>query len=162
MNATVTRASIEDFLYAEAALLDEWKLMEWAELFTEDAQYLVPATDAPDGDPRTTLFLIYDDRHRLAERAKRLLNRNAHAEFPHSQTVHNVSNVRFRTLAASGEIEVQCNFVVYRSKGEINNVYAGRSTYTLVPAGDTFRIRQKRAVLNAQALRPEGKVSIIL
>ncbi|MDO8943982.1 MAG: aromatic-ring-hydroxylating dioxygenase subunit beta [Burkholderiaceae bacterium] len=162
MKGTVTRASIEDFLYAEAALLDEWKLMEWAELFTEDAQYLVPATDAPDGDPRTTLFLIYDDRHRLAERAKRLLNKNAHAEFPHSQTQHNVSNVRFKAVAESDEIEVHCNFVVYRSKGEVNNVYPGHSIYRLVPAGDTFRIRQKRSVLNAQALRPEGKVSIIL
>lgn len=28
-NATVTRAEVEDFLYHEAALLDEWRLKEW-------------------------------------------------------------------------------------------------------------------------------------
>lgn len=162
MSTPVTRSAIEDFLYEEAALLDAWQLTEWANLFTDDAQYLVPSTDAPDGDPRTTLFLIYDDRHRLAERAKRLLNKNAHAEFPHSQTRHLVSNVRFKVLPDSGEIEVYCNFVVYRSKGEVNDVYPGYSIYRLVLSGDGFRIREKRAVLNAQSLRPEGKVSIIL
>jgi p-cumate 2,3-dioxygenase beta subunit len=162
MNTPLTRAAIEDFLYEEAALLDAWQLTEWASLFTDDAQYLVPSTDAPEGDPRTTLFLIYDDRHRLAERAKRLLHKNAHAEFPHSQTCHMVSNVRFKPVPGSDEIEVRCNFVVYRSKGHVNDVYPGHSIYRLLPAGDSFRIREKRAVLNAQSLRPEGKVSIIL
>ena len=28
----VTRATIEDFLYEEAALLDEWRLQEWFDL----------------------------------------------------------------------------------------------------------------------------------
>ena len=32
--ALLTRADVEDFLYHEAALLDEWKTLEWAELFT--------------------------------------------------------------------------------------------------------------------------------
>src|SRR6476620_6027447 len=50
----VTRATIEDFLYAEAALLDEWRLQEWLDLLTEDATYEVPSTDTPDGDARTT------------------------------------------------------------------------------------------------------------
>ena len=38
----VTRATIEDFLYEEAALLDEWRLQEWLDLLTEDATYEVP------------------------------------------------------------------------------------------------------------------------
>jgi p-cumate 2,3-dioxygenase beta subunit len=33
----VTRAEVEDFLYREAALLDEWQLDEWQSLLTEDA-----------------------------------------------------------------------------------------------------------------------------
>ena len=32
----ISRAEIEDFLFAEADLLDEWRLPEWLELFTED------------------------------------------------------------------------------------------------------------------------------
>jgi 3-phenylpropionate/cinnamic acid dioxygenase small subunit len=41
----VTRQEVEDFLYEEAALLDEWRLEEWLQLLTEDAAYYVPSTD---------------------------------------------------------------------------------------------------------------------
>ena len=37
-----SRAEFEDFLYWEAALLDQWRLDEWFELFTTDAVYEVP------------------------------------------------------------------------------------------------------------------------
>ena len=46
--ALVTRAEIEDFLYREAALLDEWRLDEWQELLTDDACYYVPSNDQPE------------------------------------------------------------------------------------------------------------------
>ena len=45
------RLEVEEFLVEEAALLDEWRLDEWLALFTEDATYVVPSTDLPDGDP---------------------------------------------------------------------------------------------------------------
>ena len=103
-----------------------WELMAWVGLFTADGQYLVPSTDAPAGDPSTTLSLIYDDRLRLEERAKRLMSKAAHAEFPHSQTRHLVSNVRI-VRRAGRQLAVACNFVVYRSKGETNDVYPGHA-----------------------------------
>jgi p-cumate 2,3-dioxygenase beta subunit len=158
----ISRSQVEDFLYDEADLLDRWELMAWVALFTDDGQYLVPSTDAPDADPAVALSLIYDDRHRLEERAKRLLNKAAHAEFPHSQTRHMVSNVRIASVDDDGTLRVACNFVVYRSKGEVNDVYPGHSTYELMPRDGSFRIRLKRAVLDVQSLRPQGKVSIIL
>ena len=55
--------------YHEAALLDEWRLDEWQELLTEDAVYYVPPNDQPEGDHRTTLFLIADDRERIRQRS---------------------------------------------------------------------------------------------
>ena len=158
----LTRTQAEDFLFDEVALLDDWKLLEWASLFTDDGRYLVPATDDPDGEPETSLYLIYDDRHRLGERAKRLLNRSAHAEFPHSRTCHMVSNVRV-TATEEGVARVHCNFMVHRSKGPINDEYVGRSVYDLVRNSEgALRIKQKKATLNVQMLRPQGKVSIIL
>ena len=63
---SVTRQEVEDFLYEEAALLDEWRLEEWLQLLTEDAAYYVPSTDVPEGDHKTTLFLIADDATRIA------------------------------------------------------------------------------------------------
>jgi len=38
----LSRSDAEDFLIQEAALLDSWKLMEWADLFTEDGEYWCP------------------------------------------------------------------------------------------------------------------------
>jgi len=39
-----TRGEVEDFLYLEAALLDDWQLPQWLALYTADARYEVPAT----------------------------------------------------------------------------------------------------------------------
>lgn len=158
---TVTRPEVEDFLFHEADLLDNWRLEEWALLFTDDGEYLIPPTDAPDGDPRRDLFLVYDDRHRLGERVRRLGKKTAHAEFPHSRTRHLVSNVRISQDAEG--VQATCNFVVYRSKNGVNDVYPGHSVYRLLPQeGGGFRIRSKRATLDVDTLRPQGKVSIIL
>lgn len=157
----VTRTHVEDFLFHEADLLDEWKLEEWAQLFAEDGQYLVPPLDDPKGDPTKTLFLIYDDRHRLQERARRLLNKAAHAEFPHSRTCHLVSNVRI-VEQSDAELTVRCNFIVTRAKGPVNDTYSGHSTYHLVNTAGGFRIRTKRCALELSFLRPQGKISIIL
>lgn len=55
----ITRADVEDFLFAEAELLDEWRLPEWLELFTEDAIYYVPSTDVPaDSSPEKNLSML--------------------------------------------------------------------------------------------------------
>ena len=161
MTMSLTRSDAEDFLIKEAALLDAWKLEEWAELFTADGEYLVPATDDPDGKPGASLFLIYDDRHRLGERAKRLLKKTAHAEAPHSRTRHMTSNVVVGK-GDNGAIPVSCNFVVFRSRMEVTNIYPGHAEYLLVRSNEGLRIKSKKAVLDVDALRPHGKISIIL
>ena len=161
VSALPSRAEIEDFLFHEASLLDDWKVAEWANLFTDDGEYMVPPTDDPHADPKTTLFLIYDDRHRLAERGKRLMSKAAHAEFPHSRTVHLYSNVRI-AAGEGGEVVVRCGFVVSRSKGPVSETYPGHMLFRLVRSGEQWRIRLKRAELALEVLRPHGKISIIL
>nr|WP_205447297.1 aromatic-ring-hydroxylating dioxygenase subunit beta [Candidatus Frankia alpina] len=47
----VTRAQIEDFLYAEAELLDAWDLDTWVTLFTDDAHYVIPLQRRPGRRP---------------------------------------------------------------------------------------------------------------
>lgn len=171
LNATaqttvLTRTEAEDFLYMEARLLDGWKLNEWAALFTDDGEYLVPPLDEPEGDPSTTLFLIYDDRHRLAERAKRLLKRQAHAEFPHAILRRIIGNVHVETAdgnTAGNTARVTCNFVVYRSRAASTEVFPGHSVYDLVIDGPgALRIRRKRAIIDTDTLRAQRRVSIIL
>ena len=157
----ISRQTIEDFLYEEAALLDEWRLDAWLDLLTEDATYEVPATDTPDGDPKTTLSLIADDITRIRSRVHQLLGKSAWAETPHSRTRRLTSNVRIREVAGEN-IYVTANFVVYRMRFEQIDTYVGHYEYTLVQRGGALKIRERKAVLDLEALRPQGKVSIIL
>src|SRR5260370_37545341 len=96
----------------EAALLDEWRLEEWLELFTDDARYWVPATDLPEGRAGDTLGLIDDDIVRIRARVERLLSPHAAAEYPWSRTRRLVTNIRMTSLDAE-EITAIASFLVY-------------------------------------------------
>ena len=160
--APITRPEVEDFLYLEAALLDEWRLPEWLDLFTDDAIYDIQPTDiAADASSANNLFYIADDRYRLGERVKRLMKRTAHAEYPHSKTRHQISNVRILSQEA-GLVEVTCNFTTYRTKDDFSNFFFGRLLHTLDISGDDIKIKAKRVVLDTNGLRNQGRISIIL
>jgi len=162
MSTTFNRPEIEDLLFEEAALLDDWKLEDWLALFTEDARYLVPATDLPkDAPPEGNLFYIADDHYRMGERVKRLMKKTAFSEYPRSKTRHLVGNVRI--LAQDGtECTVNAAFITTRSKGGQTDTYVGSSDYTIVRQPEGLRIRSKRCTLDLEALRPHGRISIIL
>src|SRR5438270_10876627 len=93
MAAAVSRAEVEDLLFREAALLDEWRLEEWLTLLTDDAGYYVPPNDHPEGDHRTTLFILADDILRIRERVKRLMRPDCQAEYRHSRTRRRIGTV---------------------------------------------------------------------
>lgn len=161
MEPVVSRQEIEDFLYTEAALLDEWRLDEWLELLAEDATYQIPPTDNPAADSDSSLFIIADDMLRIRSRVKQLLGRFAWAENPHSRTRRLISNVR--VLGSDGEnIRVTANFAVYRMRYEQVDTYVGRYEYKLVRRDGRLKIRERKAILDLEALRPHGKVSFIL
>lgn len=158
---TPSRQEVEDLLYEEAALLDEWRLDEWLELLTEDAVYEVPPTDVPEGDSRNTLFIIADDAVRIRSRVKQLLGKSAWAENPRSRTRRLITNVR--VLGAEGdEILATANFSVHRMRYESVDTYIGRYNYKLIRKDGRLRIRERRAILDNEALRPHGKISFIL
>jgi len=159
-----TRAALEDFLYDEAELLDQWRLIEWLDLFATTAHYLVPATDKPDADPANHLFLVQDDRFLLEQRVNSLLTRAAHAEYPHSRTRRSVTNVR-AFEDANGHVRVEANFSVVRIRNGAVDTYVGHYRHILEEAPDSaagYRFLERKAVLDLDALRPHGKVSVLL
>src|SRR5205823_3815982 len=137
-----------------------WDLDAWVALFTDDARYVVPTTDLPDGDPRRDLVLIDDDLTRLRGRVERLKSRHAHREYPWSRTRRLIANVRVKPIA-DDEVEVRASFVVYRIRGEMAP-FVGRYEYRLVPTEDSFRIRFPRGVLGLEGLRRAGSIRIHL
>jgi p-cumate 2,3-dioxygenase beta subunit len=158
----VTRDQVEDFMFLEAEMLDEWRLKEWLGLFTADGSYYVPATDVPPGaSPDTSLFYVADDRFRLEQRVERLLKRTAHAEFPKSKTRHLVSNVRIRARQ-DDELDVGAAVLTYRTKMGLTETYIGSYRYRVAVTPEGLRIREKRCILDMDGLRPNGRISIIL
>lgn len=161
---TRLRADVEDFLYGEAILLDEWRLDEWLGLLAPEARYEVPSTDRRDGRPDTALMLISDSRQMIEARVKRLNSRSAHREFPWSRTRRIVGNVKVLGTAETGEIDVTANFAVYRTRNNQTHCYVGKYVYRLaqpVEPGD-FRIAYRRAELDLESLDEHGTLSIIL
>lgn len=154
--------SVEQFLYWEAELLDQWRLHEWLALFTTVGEYLVPTTDKPDGDPNRDLFLVQDDRFLLEQRVNSLLTRAAHAEYPHSRTRRLITNVRVPE-DEGGRLTVLANFAVYRIRSGQTDIYVGQYRHVLEREEDgAFRFITRKSVLDLDALRPQAKVSIIL
>lgn len=154
------RAEAEDFLYHEAALLDEWRLEEWLDLFTPDCTYEIPPLGMPDADCGTTFALVHDHRAMLEQRVIRLKKPSAHAEYPHSRTRRQITNVRI-TGSDGSAVRVTANFVVHRVRGAVEMSYIGRYEYVL-DYSDRILIRHRKAILDHEVLDPHGKISIIL
>ena len=129
-------------------------------MFTEDARYVVPTTDLPEGDPTRDLVFIDDDIVRLRARVNRLNSRHAHREYPWSRTRRFVSNVRVEETD-DGELSVSSNVLVYRFRSGEGAPYVGSINYTLRWDGGTFKIAYRRAVPDLEALSWHGAVSII-
>lgn len=162
MNPPVTRAEVEDFLYREADLLDEWKLDEWLLLLTENAEYFVPSNDALQGNHRTTLFTIADNAERIRQRVIRLNDPNCHAEFPQSRTRRLITNVRILECA-DDTLTVTANFACYRYRRyERIREYVGKYRYILHRTEAGLRIRERRVFMDAHELASLGSVSFIL
>ena len=158
----ITRADVEDFLYHEAALLDEWRLDDWLGLLTDDAAYYVPSTDAPASDHRSALFLIADDAARIRARVKRLMDTQAHAEFPHSRTRRMIGNVRI-TASSEADMTVEANFTIHRfRRGAPERKFVGRYVYRLAVTDDGLKIAERRAILDSTELGAHCAVSFIL
>jgi p-cumate 2,3-dioxygenase beta subunit len=160
--AKVTLGEVEELLFSEAALLDDWRLDEWLDLLTPDARYEVPSNDRPDAAPTGTLFTIADDIERIRGRVTRLKDKNAHAEFPHSRTRRLISNVRIVERNTS-ELRVEANFVVYRFRRDASvREYVGKYRYQLRVERGALKIARRQAVLDAMELGAMGLVSFIL
>ena len=160
--ALMLRLAVEDLLFLEADLLDQWRLDEWLALYTLDAHYNVPPSDV-DGDtadPDTALFYIADDHVRMRERVIRLNKVGAHSEHPRSKVRHLVSNVR---VHREGDvIHARSSFIVWRSKDITSDAFVGHYLHRIVEQDGALKIASKTCVLDMEALRPHARISIIL
>jgi 3-phenylpropionate/cinnamic acid dioxygenase small subunit len=144
---------ILEFLYREAALLDDSAYAAWIELCAEDIHYVMPV--------RTTQFRargagfedvsFFDENiNSLRTRVARLQTESAWAETPPSRTRHFLTNVLVRAGERPHEFEVAANFLVTRTRADqAYQMFTGRREDLLRRvAPSEYRIVKRRILVD--------------
>lgn len=151
------KQEVEDFLFREAHLLDEHRLQDWLDLFTEDAEYIVPLREytegkvAPAGHP-----IIKDDKHMLMIRVAKDDTGYSHVEIPVSMTCHLISNVVVDRGTTPDEVVARSTFVVRQARKLRDEAWwAGRREDILRRIDGEWRIARRLVHLDNTVL-PRG------
>jgi biphenyl 2,3-dioxygenase subunit beta len=159
--AMTRQYQVEQFLYAEARLLDTWLWQEWLELFADDIHYWMPvrknrlrrertADDRPAG---IEMALFDDDINQLRLRVAQFTSGRHWAEDPPSRCRHLITNVCVRSRVADSELDVRSNFIVYRNRLETEvDIWAGEREDVLRPEGDSFKIAKRTILLDQNVI----------
>lgn len=166
--SAVGRAEVEDFLFAESALLDERRYRDWYDLLTPDIVYELPMiynrlpdpkgeTWDPAKDVVEGLSWMLEDYESLRLRIERFFLGTAWAEVPPSRTRHLITNVRVTGVADDGDITVASNFMVYRSRlsgrrGEDEDFFVGSRVDVLRRVDGSLRLARRTATLDCPIL----------
>jgi len=155
MSRRPTEQDLARFVRHEARLIDEKRLDEWLELFTEDAHYWVPATPAQ-SDPFNHNSLAYEDRLLLQLRVERLKSPRAYSQRPPSRCLHVLQEPDVEKLDYErGDFVTRTPFLYTETRGDESQRYAATAWHTLVWRDERLRIRLKRVdILNCDAALP--------
>jgi 3-phenylpropionate/cinnamic acid dioxygenase small subunit len=154
-------STINRFYIAEAWLLDDRKLREWLDLFTEDMVYYMPRRKnvnrkdlAREIPARGTDLPFFEDNRKLMEvRIQRLESGTAWAEEPPSRTRHLVGNLVIEKVADDGTVQAKTAFICHRSHGETSTVvYSGYRVDILHPVDGSWKISDRTIVLDANVI----------
>jgi 3-phenylpropionate/cinnamic acid dioxygenase small subunit len=158
---------VEQFLYAEAALLDARRYRDWLELMADDVEYWMPirrTVTSADIDREFTkpgeVAYFDDDRAYLEMRVKKLEAGSAWSEDPPSRSRHFVSNVRILDVDGD-EVTLEACFHVYRSRLERDaDSWIGRRVDVLRRDGASFRLVRRHLFLDQTVIQSTNMSTI--
>ena len=139
---------IEQFLYREAALLDDRDWEGWEALFADGGTYWVPLTHGQT-DPLNHASLFYEDAMMREVRRRRLEHIRAWSQLPATRTARVVGNVMVLSGSRSEEeLKVRSTFQLteWRARRDLRQL-AGHYTHTLLLVDDQWKIQLKRVDL---------------
>jgi 3-phenylpropionate/cinnamic acid dioxygenase small subunit len=151
---------VEQFLYCEAALLDDRRFEDWLDLIADDMHYWMPIRRTvmlADLDREFTkigeMSYFDDDRNDLRMRVEKLRTGDSWSEDPPSRTRHLVSNIRI-TDVTGDDVTVELGFHLHRSRlnGKIDD-WTGKRVDRLRRVGDGFKIFQRHIYLDQTVIR---------
>ncbi|MEV0975141.1 aromatic-ring-hydroxylating dioxygenase subunit beta [Microtetraspora glauca] len=145
---------VEQFLYAEAELLDARGFREWLDLLTEDVRYWMPTRTnrsireyALEVAGPGEMAHYDDDLGSLTTRVRRIESNQAWSEDPPSRTRRFVTNVRIKPDGS--ELAVRSSLLVYQHRLEREvNVFAAERQDVLRRTHDGLRIASRKVLLD--------------
>jgi 3-phenylpropionate/cinnamic acid dioxygenase small subunit len=167
LDSVTLQHEVEQFLYAEAALLDARRYRDWLGLLTDDVHYWMPirrTVTLSDIDREFTkpgdMAYFDDDRQMLEVRVRKLEAGSAWSEDPPSRSRHFVSNVRVLDVAGD-EVTVEACFHVHRSRleGDIDN-WVGRRLDVLRRSGAGLRLAKRHLFLDHTVIQSTNMSTI--
>jgi 3-phenylpropionate/cinnamic acid dioxygenase small subunit len=158
---------VEQFFYAEAALLDARRYRDWLGLITDDIHYWMPirrTVTNSDLDLEFTkpgeIAYFDDDRGFLEMRVKKLEAGSAWSEDPPSRSRHFVTNVRILDVAGD-EITVEACFHLHRTRLESDvDSWVGRRVDVLRRTGEGFLLARRHLFLDQTVIQSANMSTI--
>jgi 3-phenylpropionate/cinnamic acid dioxygenase small subunit len=137
---------IATLLLEEAERLDNWRLNEWLDMFTDECVYWVPVTyDA--AEPSSQVNLVYDNRALLEDRVFRLQTGRVPSQDPPSRTLRSLANPAIAGTDVTGEFLVRSVFSLAEHRPRATRTYTGRYLHRLRRAGPRWLIAGKKISL---------------
>ena len=154
-------ASLTQFVYYEAMLLDTRRYEDWLSLFAQDGLYWMPLSpdDAPamDDTPSDELpALLFEDLLLLRLRVKRYSNPRAHSLHPAVRGLRILqAPVVMHVDESVSTYHMRTPFMYVETQGDIQRVLAATAYHTLLGEPGEWKIQRKKVVLlNADASLP--------
>jgi 3-phenylpropionate/cinnamic acid dioxygenase small subunit len=148
------KRELVDFVYSEAALLDDERYDEWLELFAHDGRYWVPLEGARQDPAQKRNSIADEDRMLLALRIERLRAGLAHSQQPRSCMQHVLQQPAV-VEQADGRATLRTPFVYAESRGDEVITLHGHYIHELVRVQERLRISLKRVnLVNASSRLP--------
>jgi anthranilate 1,2-dioxygenase small subunit len=145
IEALLLHHEIETFNSAYAAALDEQRLTDWAEMFADDASYVVISRE--NADRGLPVGLIYcENKGMICDRAFALENT---AMFAPRYLRHVIGNLQVLGDEQSGDIRARANYVVLqvlfdRPEAKLHQVGVYYDKFRR--AGDRLKLAERRCV----------------
>jgi benzoate/toluate 1,2-dioxygenase subunit beta len=149
MSQELQQAAI-NLIISEGAYLDQRDWDKWLDLYTEDAQYWIPAWDdeyTVTDNPDTQLSLIYyGDRSGLDDRIFRLRTEGSLASTPLPRTCHMTANYRFEPQT-NGELKVHSSWQTHSYKLKLASSFFGHQEHLLRETDDGLKIAGRKIIV---------------
>jgi 3-phenylpropionate/cinnamic acid dioxygenase small subunit len=157
----VLKDQVENFIYHEAALMDDRRYEDWVDLMADDIHYFMPIRknvkfgewDTENSDPASEISWFDEGKGVLEGRVRQLMTGVHWAEEPVSRIRHIISNIRV-TDVQGDLITATDNFFVWHNRLlEEVNLFAGTRTNVLRRDPETgFKVVKRTILLDQNVL----------